>query len=195
MVVNAAGARLDYRTCVQCYTGGLFATLFLPSIIGGDVVRLAVGFRRSPNPAAVFAGNVVDRFLDMSAQGGLVLLGLILLPVFLPASFARESRRSIFVLVGFLVVVVLLRLMLGRTLLRGGWSGELSAEIGAIAVRAPGGWRRPQVLVFGWYFRVRDTIAFLILTALLADFCVGYFYRFACGSSRGRWQSWRRCCR
>ena len=70
MVVNAAGAQLDYRTCVQCYTGGLFATLFLPSIIGGDVVRLAVGLRRSPNPAAVLAGNVLDRFLDMTAQGG-----------------------------------------------------------------------------------------------------------------------------
>src|ERR1700688_3188653 len=77
MVVNAAGARLDYLTAAQCYTGGLFATLFLPSIIGGDVVRLAVGLRRSPNPAAVLAGNVVDRFLDMTAQAGLVALGLI----------------------------------------------------------------------------------------------------------------------
>src|ERR1700687_6140585 len=61
MVVNAAGARLDHATSAQCYAGGLFATLFLPSIIGGDVVRLAVGLRRSPNPAAVLAGNVGDR--------------------------------------------------------------------------------------------------------------------------------------
>src|SRR5208282_1688664 len=52
MVVNAAGGRLDYRTSVQCYAGGLFGTLFLPSIIGGDAVRLAVGLRRSANPAA-----------------------------------------------------------------------------------------------------------------------------------------------
>src|SRR5208282_3859028 len=28
MVVNAAGARLDYATSAQCYTGGLFAMLF-----------------------------------------------------------------------------------------------------------------------------------------------------------------------
>ncbi len=80
MVVNAAGAELDFATSAQCYAGGLFGTLFLPSIIGGDVVRLAVGLQRSPRPAAVLAGNVVDRFLDVAAQAGLVVLGLALLP-------------------------------------------------------------------------------------------------------------------
>src|SRR6202051_183914 len=76
MVVNAAGAELDFATSAQCYAGGLFGTLFLPSIIGGDVIRLAVGLRLSPRPAAVLAGNVVDRFLDVAAPAGLVLLGL-----------------------------------------------------------------------------------------------------------------------
>jgi len=84
MVVNAAGAQLDYSTSVECYAGGLFATLFLPSIIGGDVVRLAVGLRRSPNPAAVLAGNIADRFLDVLAQVALVGIGLILLLILAP---------------------------------------------------------------------------------------------------------------
>src|SRR5229473_907958 len=57
MVVNTAGAQLDVSTSAQCYLGGLFGTLFLPSIIGGDVVRMAVGLRRSLRPAAVLAGN------------------------------------------------------------------------------------------------------------------------------------------
>src|SRR5258707_6745693 len=87
MVVNAAGAQLDFRTSAQCYAGGLFGTLFLPSIIGGDVVRLAVGLRRSPNPAAVLAGNVADRFIDVAAPGRLRLAGPLLLPRGLPASF------------------------------------------------------------------------------------------------------------
>src|SRR5258707_13801346 len=64
MVVNAAGSQLDFATSGQCYLGGLFGTLFLPSIIGGDVIRIAVGLRRSPRPAAVPAGMVPDRFLD-----------------------------------------------------------------------------------------------------------------------------------
>ena len=92
MVVNAAGARLDFRTSFECYTGGLFATLFLPSIIGGDAVRLAVGLRRSPNPAAVFAGNIADRFLDMIAQAGLVISGLLLLPGSVPAGLQAQAR-------------------------------------------------------------------------------------------------------
>src|SRR6202007_1819087 len=76
MVVNAAGAELNFATSAQCYTGGLFGTLFLPSIIGGDVVRLAVGLRRRPRPAAVLTGNAVDRFLDMAAQAGLLAIGM-----------------------------------------------------------------------------------------------------------------------
>src|SRR5271154_3351019 len=84
MVVNAAGAQLDFATSAQCYLGGLFGTLFLPSIVGGDVIRLAVGLRRSPRPAAVLAGNVLDRFLDVAAQAGLVLLGIALLPGSVP---------------------------------------------------------------------------------------------------------------
>jgi len=80
MVVNAAGAQLDFATSAQCYFGGLFGTLFLPSIVGGDVVRLAVGIRRSPRPAGVLTGNLVDRFLDVAAQAGLVLLGVLLVP-------------------------------------------------------------------------------------------------------------------
>src|SRR5271165_1243205 len=94
MVVNAAGAKVDFATCAQCYTSGLFATLFLPSILGGDVVRIAVGLRRSPNPAAVLAGNVADRFLDMSAQAGLVLLGLLLLPGSVPAALETQARKG-----------------------------------------------------------------------------------------------------
>src|SRR5258706_14858582 len=65
MVVNAAGGELDFATSAQCYAGGLFGTLFLPSIVGGDVVRLAVGLRRNPRPAAGLAGNLVDRLFGL----------------------------------------------------------------------------------------------------------------------------------
>ena len=107
MVVNAAGAELDLATSLQCYGGGLFGTLFLPSIVGGDVIRLAVGLRRSPRPAAVLAGNVVDRFLDVAAQGSLVALGLALLPGSLPESLRSIATRTL--LFGFLIGCVLVR--------------------------------------------------------------------------------------
>src|SRR5215471_15138860 len=106
MVVNAAGAALDLASSAQCYFGGLFGTLFLPSIVGGDVVRLAVGLRKSPRPAAVLAGNVVDRFLDVAAQAGLVLVGLVLLPNSLPKEFEAAAEHGLLWITAGAIVLV-----------------------------------------------------------------------------------------
>ena len=57
MVVNAAGAELDLAVSAQCYAGGLFGTLFLPSIVGGDVIRLAVGTAAKPAPRSRARGK------------------------------------------------------------------------------------------------------------------------------------------
>src|SRR3981189_2615229 len=68
IVVNSAAAQLSFAASAECYTSGLFGALFLPSIIGGDVARLAVGISRSPHPAAAITGNVAGRFLAVSAR-------------------------------------------------------------------------------------------------------------------------------
>ncbi|MGB7846126.1 MAG: lysylphosphatidylglycerol synthase transmembrane domain-containing protein [Candidatus Acidiferrum sp.] len=170
MVVNAAGARLDYVTCAQCYTGGLFATLFLPSIIGGDVVRLAVGLRQSPNPAAVLAGNVLDRFLDLSAQAGLVLLGVLLLPGSLPMRSKFEVRKAIFVIAVIFLALVALTLLLHRPILRGR-SVRFRRRLARLRYALRAGWRRPHLLAFGWMLGTVIQCTFLVLTALLAISC------------------------
>src|SRR5229473_6021314 len=118
-VVNSAGAQLSFAASAQCYTSGLFGALFLPSIIGGDVARLAVGISHSPRPAAVITGNVADRFLDVAAQLTLISLGLMLLPGSLPAPLQAPARRVL--TAGLLAAVVLFSmvLVLSRPLLRG----------------------------------------------------------------------------
>src|SRR5229473_5497971 len=45
LMLNAAGAGLSFAQSVRCYGGGLFGTLFLPSIVGGDVVRVGLALR------------------------------------------------------------------------------------------------------------------------------------------------------
>jgi glycosyltransferase 2 family protein len=170
MVVNAAGAQLDYRTSAQCYAGGLFATLFLPSIIGGDVVRLAVGLRRSPNPAAVLAGNVVDRFLDMSAQAGLVLLGISLLPGSLPLPLSPEAKKGVLYLAAIVVLLGVLALLLYRPLLKGRSVG-FRRKIARLRHALRTGWRKPHILIFGWMLGTAIQSTFLTLTALLAISC------------------------
>jgi glycosyltransferase 2 family protein len=170
MVVNAAGGKLDFQTSAQCYTGGLFGTLFLPSIIGGDVVRLAVGLRRSPNPAGVLAGNVADRLVDMTAQAGLVLLGIILLPAALPARIQEDARKTIlYIAIGFALLVVLTALLFRP--LFGGRSVRFRRQLARIrhAVRAVSG--APHVLGFAWVLGTGIQTSFLVLTAWLAQAC------------------------
>jgi uncharacterized membrane protein YbhN (UPF0104 family) len=170
MVVNAAGGQLDYRTSAQCYTGGLFGTLFLPSIIGGDVVRLAVGLRRSPNPAGVLAGNVADRFLDVAAQGGLVLLGLALLPGALPSPIQAQTQRALVFLAAGTGVLLVTALLLYRPLF-GGRSMHFRRRL----ARLRHAWRQvsgaPHLLLLGWMLGTAIQTAYLVLTAQLAEAC------------------------
>lgn len=170
MVVNAAQAELDFRASAQCYMGGLFATLFLPSIIGGDIVRLAVGLRRSPRPAAVLAGNLVDRFLDVFSQAGLVLLGLFLLPGSLPQVWQSLARGASLIGVGIALAVAILTALLYKPFARG-CSLPFLRQLARLkrALRAVS--RRPLTLVFGWMLGIVVQGAFLVLTALLADSC------------------------
>src|SRR5499427_608906 len=170
MVVNTAGGKLDFRTSAQCYTGGLFGTLFLPSIIGGDVVRLAVGLRRSPNPAGVLAGNVVDRFLDVAAQGALVLLGIVLLPGALPTTIQGRAQKVLLYLGAGFAVLLACTLLLYRPVF-GGRSIRFRRRLARLrhALRLVSG--APHRLLLGWVVGTGMQTAFLLLTARLAEAC------------------------
>jgi glycosyltransferase 2 family protein len=170
MVVNAAGAELDFASSAQCYLGGLFGTLFLPSIIGGDVVRLAVGLRNSPRPAGVLAGNVADRFLDVSAQGGLVLLGLVLLPGSVSHNFQPAVRDTLMTLAIVVGIVAALVAILHKPLLSGR-SVRFRRKLARLrhALRAVRG--RPHVLVTGWLMGLFIQGSFVMLMALMAMSC------------------------
>jgi glycosyltransferase 2 family protein len=169
-VVNAAGAQLNFAASAQCYTSGLFGALFLPSIIGGDVARLAVGISHSPRPTAVIAGNLADRFLDVAAQLTLVSLGLILLPGSLPAPLQGPAKRLLFA--GLLAMTILFGLVaaLHQPLLRGR-SIRIRRRLAQLrhAIRAVS--RRPGRLVFGWLLGTSVQGTYVVLTALLGIAC------------------------
>ena len=169
-VVNSAGAQLNFAASAQCYTSGLFGALFLPSIIGGDVARLAVGISRSPHPAAVITGNVADRFLDVAAQLTLVSLGLILLPGSLPVPLQGPAKHVLFAGLVAAAVVVVLMVALQRPLLRG-HSIRARRRIAQLrhAIRALS--RRPGRLVFGWLLGTSVQGTYVLLTGLLGITC------------------------
>ncbi|HYT23724.1 MAG TPA: lysylphosphatidylglycerol synthase transmembrane domain-containing protein [Candidatus Polarisedimenticolia bacterium] len=169
-VVNSAGAQLNFAASAQCYTSGLFGALFLPSIIGGDVARLAVGISHSPRPAAVITGNVADRFLDVAAQLTLVSLGLMLLPVSLPVPLQAPAKRLLFAGVVGAAVFFGLVLALHRPLLRGR-SIRIRRRLAQLrhAIRAVS--RRPLRLVLCWLLGTSVQGTYVLLTALLGVTC------------------------
>lgn len=170
MVINAAGGEVDFPTSAQCYLGGLFGTLFLPSIIGGDVVRLAVGLRRSPRPAAVLAGNLADRFLDVTAQGALVFLGLILLPGSVSSDVAPSVRKALLALALLGAVLMALALLLYRPLMQGR-SVRFRRRVARLRHALRSVRRSPRALATGWLLALLIQFSFVFLTALLAISC------------------------
>lgn len=172
MVVNAAGAGLDFATSAQCYFGGLFGTLFLPSIVGGDVVRLAVGLQRSPRPAAVLTGNIVDRFLDVLAQAGLVGLGVLLLPEsdLVPDDVEVILRQTILGAAAGLAVLLVLLFVLRRKIF-GGRSIRFRRRMARLRHALRSVSKRRRVLALGWLVGTGIQTSFLLLTAQLAIYC------------------------
>jgi len=172
MVVNAAGAELDFATSAQCYAGGLFGTLFLPSIVGGDVVRLAVGLQRSPRPAAVLTGNLVDRFLDVTAQAGLVVLGLLLIPELdLVPDELEDTLQKVFLGVALGLIVLLGLMFRMRKRILGGRSVRFRRRLARLRHALRSVSKRPGVLALGWLLGTATQMCFLVLTSRLAAYC------------------------
>jgi uncharacterized membrane protein YbhN (UPF0104 family) len=169
-VVNSAGAQLGFASSAECYTSGLFGALFLPSIIGGDVARLAVGISHSPRPAAVITGNVADRFLDVAAQLTLVSLGVMLLPGLLPVPFPAPAKQVLLAGVVGAAILFGFAVALRRPLLRGRSIrfrrrlAQLSHAIRALR-------RRPGRLVLGWLLGTSVQGSYVLLTAFLGITC------------------------
>ncbi len=96
MLVNASGGGLGFRDAVRCYYAGLFGNTFLPSIVGGDVVRAGLALKLCRSPSGLFFGSLVDRTLDILGLAAVAGIGALLVPTALPP----ESRRIFLGLLG-----------------------------------------------------------------------------------------------
>jgi hypothetical protein len=72
ILVRLGGVPLDLATALRAHAAGLFANIWLPSLIGGDVVRAAWVARSHGGLAVPALAGVADRALDLAA---LLLLG------------------------------------------------------------------------------------------------------------------------
>jgi hypothetical protein len=134
LMVNSAGAQLPVSEALRCYFGGLFSNLFLPSVIGGDIVTMTLGISRAPGREAVVSGTFASRVIDLAALA--LLIGVAVLG--LPREINSTGRQLIQLVFAVLICASILgglALFLLRTRIRGRaiayWNAFASA------------WRRP----------------------------------------------------
>jgi glycosyltransferase 2 family protein len=167
LMVNTAGARLNFIQGARCYFAGLFGSLFLPSLIGGDLLRAALAMRYGRTKAGVLLGSVIDRIVDFTALGVLALIGARLLPValqfqsgraFLWLAAAALTGCAMLALVAAALPVRRLRYRMRRRIVGLRRAGRSMA-------------RRPRVVLAALTIAAMAQLSFICLNIILADAC------------------------
>ncbi|MCB9134724.1 MAG: flippase-like domain-containing protein [Anaerolineales bacterium] len=76
-LLRSAGVQVTVWQSLKITFAGLFASNFLPTTIGGDVVRLAMAMRAGFDKVISAASLVVDRLVGMMGMGVTALIGLV----------------------------------------------------------------------------------------------------------------------
>jgi len=109
VVLGSGSPRWGYLT--RLYIIGGFFSLFLPTVVGGDMVRAAAAAQATRRPGGVIASVLIDRALGALALAGYGLLGLLLAPE-LVSRLAVASRLRLptagVVLMGMAVAAILM---------------------------------------------------------------------------------------
>lgn len=163
MSASGGGSRLPLRDTAGCYGAGLFSNLFLPTVVGGDVVRAGLASRAMGRPEAVVFGSVADRLIDFASLGLLLAAGALLV--------GAEITGWAGPLAGILAIValgaglLLLPLLLRRPLHR--WPRRLRRRIGRSLVALRHLSRRPGTALVALALSLSMQSAFIVISAWL----------------------------
>ena len=76
ILLRSTGAEISVRQSTRITFAGLFASNFLPTTIGGDVVRLAGVMQLNIDSAVSTASLIVDRLVGMAGMGMVLLISI-----------------------------------------------------------------------------------------------------------------------
>ena len=148
MMINLAGSGLTFPQALRCYYWGLFGNIFLPSLVGGDLVRAGMAFIFARSKPAVVLGSLMDRMQDMGSLLAVTLIGVALIP----GSTDARTRNILWITAGFLVAVsaagaaVLFLVPVKR------FSYKRRRTLVKVRHGARSMWRRPQTMVLAFTF-------------------------------------------
>jgi len=118
-LLNSCGLSVSGREGVRAHFAGLFANIVLPSIVGGDAVRLGMVARNGGRLAAAATAGIADRATDVVALIVLSTLG---------GLFSSLESVAILIL-SYATGAVLLGIGLGVVILRGLDAARLPARL------------------------------------------------------------------
>jgi uncharacterized membrane protein YbhN (UPF0104 family) len=163
LFVNAGHAALRGVDAAQCYAAGLFANLCLPSIVGGDLLRMAMAGKFTRRPEAVLWGGVLDRLTDVTALAILVAIGGLFARNELPGWGSQLLTVGIVLSLaaGFFLLPFVLRRPLAR------WPRKIRRQVGRSLVAIRRLARRPRMAFTGLALSVSIQASFVLLNAWL----------------------------
>lgn len=112
LLINVAGADISFAQAARAYYWGLFGNTFLPSIVGGDVVKAGMAMRAAKSKSGLVLGSLIDRLLDVIGMAAVAGIGAVLSP----RALDPQSRR-IFLGLGALLAVAGVAALVGLALL------------------------------------------------------------------------------
>jgi glycosyltransferase 2 family protein len=165
MAASIGGTRLSVRDTAGCYGAGLFANLFLPTVVGGDIVRAGLAARALGRPEAVVLGSIADRLIDFAALGLLIMGGAVFAGAEITGWAAPLAAVVGLVVIG--VAALLLPLALRRPLTR--WPTRLRRRVGRslVALRRLARAPLPALVALGLSLSMQG--AFILISAWLGS--------------------------
>ena len=183
LTLHISNAQLTFAQAVRCYFAGLFGTVFLPSVVGGDVVRMGLAFRIQRNRAGVLLGSLVDRLLDTISLAVVAGVGVLLLPGAL-----NERHRRAFIMLAIVFALTFAGLLV---LLRITPWQRLPFKMRRLFVKVRRAWRsmasQPQYVLVSLLLGIIIQTGLLFLSAAIAGACGLHvsFPRLAAGVAAG----------
>lgn len=167
LMVNTAGAGLNGWQAARCYFAGLFGSLLLPSLIGGDLVRVTLAMRYGRTRAGVLLGSFADRIVDFTALVILAVAGSLLVPGAL-----EPQSRHVFLGIGAAVIAGSAILVVTATLIP---FRRLSFRMRrrAVGLRRAGRSivQRPRAAITALSISTVAQLSFITLSVVLAEAC------------------------
>lgn len=167
LIVNTAGAGLNFLQAARCYFAGLFGSLFLPSLIGGDLIRAGLAMRYGKTKAGVLLGSFIDRVIDFVGLTLLAIAGAALAP----HSLHPQSRRIFlyFTAAAFIAAAILLigLVIIPIRLL----SFRMRRRAASLRRAARSMARRPVTAVIALSISLASQLSFIALSLALARAC------------------------